>query len=47
METKSGQQQYFSEMGKKKLKKLLKKNGLYLSGMNESEMIDVAVTFLI
>lgn len=47
MKTRRGQQQYFSELGKKKLKRLLKKNGLYLDGMTEPEMIDVAMTFLV
>ena len=42
-----GQREYFSTMGKKKLKKLLIKEGIYLSGMDEAEMIDVAMTFLV
>ena len=42
-----GQREYFSSLGKKKLKKLLKKEGIYLHGMDEAEMIDVAMTFLV
>lgn len=47
MKTYKGQQQYFSGIGKKKLKRMLRKNGLYLDGMSESEMIDVAIIFLV
>ena len=47
MKTKRGQQQYFSTLGKKKLKRLLQKEGLYLAGMPESEMIDIAMIFLV
>ena len=47
MKTHRGQKQYFSELGKKRLQRLLKKNGLYLDGMSESEMIDIAMTFLV
>lgn len=47
MKTTKGQREYFSSLGKKNLKKLLKKEGVYLPGMDESEMIDVAMTFLI
>ena len=47
MKTTKGQREYFSSLGKKNLKKLLKKEGVYLPGMDESEMIDVAMTFLV
>ena len=47
MSSPKGQREYFSTLGKKKLKKLLKKEGIYLPGMDEAEMIDVAMTFLV
>lgn len=46
MKTENGRRQYFSRLGKKKLKKLLKKEGVYLPGMDEAEMIDTALVFL-
>lgn len=47
MKSEKGQREYYSRMGKSELKKLLKKEGLYRSGMDEKEMIDIILTYLI
>lgn len=41
MKSENGKKEYLSRFSKKELKKILKKNGLYRSAMDESEMIDV------
>lgn len=46
MKTERGRREYYSSLSKKKLKKLLKKESLYLDGMGTPEMIEMAMTFL-
>lgn len=46
MKTERGRREYYSSLSKKKLKRLLKKESLYLDGMSISEMVEMAMTFL-
>ncbi len=46
MKTERGRREYYSSLSKKKLKRLLKKESLYLDGMGLPEMIEMAMTFL-
>ena len=46
MQTRSGRAKYYSEMPKKKLKKKLKKIGIYWKGDSKEDMINDAITYL-